>query len=100
MAFFPYICTQIGALNEMIFPEPIYVLLFRGDCFPCGSRSWVQTTITFANHMAKARTPGYTWTPDLALYKESDGDVLGVLLRSTLSKIQNIIDRGYIVLRT
>ena len=84
----------------MIFPEPIYVLFLRGDGFPCGSRSWVQITITFANHMAKARTPGYTWTLDLALCKESDDDVLGALLHGTLSKIQKIIVTGYIVLRT
>ena len=78
--FFPYIYTQFGVLNEMIFPEPIYVLILRGDGFPCGSRLWVQTTITFANHMARARTPGYTWTLDLALCREIDADVLGVLL--------------------
>ena len=98
--FFSYISTQVGVLNEMIFPEPIYNLIFRGDGFPCGSRSWVQTTITFANHMAKARTPGYTCTLDLALCKESDGDVLGALLHGTFTKIQKIIDTAYFVLRT
>ena len=56
--------------------------------------------ITFANHMAKARTPVYTWIPDLAFRKESAGDVLDALLHGTLSKIQKIIDTGYIVLRT
>ena len=83
----------------MIFCDPICVLIYRGDGFPCGSRSWVQTTIKFANHMAKAHTPGYTWALDLALCKESDGDVLGALLHGTLIKIQKIIDTGYIVLR-
>ena len=72
----------------------------QGDGFRCGSRFWVQTTITFANYMANTRTPGYTWTLDLALCKESDGDVLGALLHGTFSKIQKIIDTGYIVLRT
>ena len=84
----------------MIFPEPIYVPFFLVDSFPCGPPSWVQTTIMFANHMAKTRTPGYTWTLDLAICKESDGDVLGALIHGTLSKIQKIIDTGYIVLRT
>ena len=42
----------------------------------------------------------HTWTPDLALCKESDGDVLRALLHGTLRKIQKIIDTGYIVLRT
>ena len=97
--FFPYISTLVGVLSEMIFPEPIYVLIFRGDGFPCGSCSWVPTTITFAGHMAKARTPRYTWTLDLALCRESNGDVLGALLHGTLSKIQKIIDTGYGVLR-
>ena len=82
-----YISTQVGVLNEMIFPEPIYVPFLQGDGFPCGSRSWVQSTITFPNHMAKARTPGYTWTLDLALCKESDGDLLGALFHGTLSNI-------------
>ena len=53
-----------------------------------------------ANHMAKARTPGYTCSLDLALCKESEGDVLSALLHGTLSKIEKIIDTGYIVLRT
>ena len=98
--YFSYISTQVGLLNEMIVPEPIKVLIFWGDGFPCGSRSWVQTTTMFANHMAKVRTPGYTWTLDLALCKESDGDVLGALLHGTLGKIKKIIDTSYIVLRT
>ena len=84
----------------MIFPEPTYVYIFRGEGFPCGSLSWEPTTITFASHMAKARTRGCTWTSDLALCKESNGDVLGALLHGTLSKIQKIIDTGYIVLRS
>ena len=59
-------------------------------------------TLVGANHkyVAKAHTPGYTLTLDLALCKESDGDVLGALLQGTLSKIQKIMDTGYIVLRT
>ena len=65
--FFSYISTQVGVLNKTIFPEPIYVLIFRGYGFLCGSRLWVQTTITFANHMAKACTPGYKWPLDPAL---------------------------------
>ena len=64
--------------------RPIDVLIFRGDSFPCGSRLWVQTTTTFANHVAKARTLRYTWTLNLALCKKSDGDVLGALLHGTL----------------
>ena len=84
----------------MICPEPIYVLILLGDGFPCDSRSWVQTTITFANHMVNARTPGYTWNLDLASSKESYGDVLGVLLQGTLDKIQKMIHVGFIVLRT
>ena len=97
---FPYISTQVCVLNGMIFPEPIYVLIVRRDGSAFGTHSWVQTPITFANHMAKARTLRYTWTLHLASCKESDCDVLGALRHSTLSKIQKIIDTGYIVLRT
>ena len=86
--------------QRKIFPEPIYVLIFRGNGLSCGSRYRVQTTITLAKHMANARTPWYTWTLDLALCKGSDGDALGALLHSRVSKIQKIIDTGYIVLRT
>ena len=97
--FFPYISTRVDVRKKIIFPEPIYVVIFWADGFPCCSRSRVQTTITFANHIAKARTPGYTGTLDLAFCKDSAGDVLGAILHGTLSKIQVIITTGYIVFR-
>ena len=43
-----------------------YVLIVRGDGFPCGARSWCQIACGFANHMQKARTLLYNWTLDLA----------------------------------
>ena len=59
-AFALYTSTPLGLLHCMVFPEPVYVLIFRGDGIPCGAPSCVQSTITFANPMGKACTPGCT----------------------------------------
>ena len=60
---FEYISTQHDILDTMMFPsldgEATYVLIIRGDGFPCGSRSWVQLAIRFANHGQKERTLAY-----------------------------------------
>ena len=60
--------------------------------------------VTNYNHVCEPHSKSaHTWVhmdSDLAVCKESDGDVLGALLRGTLSKIQIIIETGYIVLRT
>ena len=60
--FFKYISTQHDVLDTMSFPlldgEGPYVVIVRGDGFPCGSRPWVQLAIGFANHGQKARTLG------------------------------------------
>ena len=79
----------------MTFPlfdgERPYVLIIRGDGFPCGSRSWVQWAIGFANHGPKARTPAYNWTIDVALTSEHDIDAVCDTFSKTLEAIQSII---------
>ena len=76
-----------------------YVRIVRGDEFPCGARSWCQIACGFANHIQKARTLLYNWTLDLALVSEHETDLVRVLFGETLKKIQQIIDRGYMLLR-
>ena len=69
--FFNYVATQKEPMESMDFPmidgEQLFVIIIRGDGFPCGSRPWVQIAIGFANHMEKARTLQYNWTLDVAL---------------------------------
>ena len=73
-----YIGDQRDVLEEMHFPrfrdDHPYVLIVRGDGFPCGARSWCQIACGFANHMQKARTLLYNWTLDLALVSEHETD--------------------------
>ena len=98
-----YIGDQRDVLEEMHFPrfrdDHPYVLIVRGDGFPCGGRSWCQIACGFANHMQKAGTLLYNWTLDLALVSEHETDLVRVLFGETLKKIQQIIDRGYMLLR-
>ena len=76
-----------------------YVLIARADGLPCGARSWCQIACGFATHMQKARTLLYNWTLDLALVSEHETDLVRVLFGEPLKKIQQIIDRGYMLLR-
>ena len=98
-----YIGDQRDVLEEMHFPsfrdDHPYVLIVRGDGFPCGARSWCQIACGFANHMQKAQTLLYNWTLDLALVSEHETDLVCVLFGETLKKVQQIIDRGYMLLR-
>ena len=98
--FFNYVATQKELMESMDFPmidgEPLFVIIIRGDGFPCGSRPWVQIAIGFANHMEKARTLQYNWTLDVALTSEHDDEAMRVLFCATLQHIQTIIDSGYI----
>ena len=74
MSFFKYISTQDDILDTMSSPlldgERPYVLIVRGDGFPCGYRPWVQLDIGPANHGQEARTLAYNWTIDVALTTE------------------------------
>ena len=79
--------------------EGPYVLIVRGDGFPCGSRLWVQLAIGFANHGQKARTLAYNWTIHVALTSEHDIDALRALFSKTLEGIQSIINTGWILIR-
>ena len=98
--FFNYVATQKELMESMDFPmidgEQLFVIIIRGDGFPCGSRPWVQIAIGFANHMEKARTLQYSWTLDVALTTEHDDEAMRVLFCATLQHIQTIIDSGYI----
>ena len=76
-----------------------YVLIVRGDGFPCGAGSWCRIACGFANHMQKARTLLCNWTLDLALVSEHETDLVRVLFAETLKKVQQIFDRGYMLLR-
>ena len=97
-----YISTQDDILDRMTFPpldgEHPYVLIIRGDGFPCGSRPWVQLTFGFASHAQKARTQAYKWTIDVALTSEHDIDALHEIFSRTLEAIQSIINAGWILI--
>ena len=79
--------------------ERPYVLIVRGDGFPCGSRPWVQLAIGFANHGQKARTLAYNWTIDVALTSEHDIDALRAIFSKTLEAIQSITKTRWIIIR-
>ena len=101
--FFQYISTQDDILDTMTFllldGEGPYVLIIRGDGFPCGSRPWVHLAIEFANRGGKARTLAYNWTIDVALTSEHDIDALREVFSKTLQAIQSIINTGCILIR-
>ena len=79
--------------------ERPYVLIVRGDEFPCGSRAWVQLAIGFANHGQKWRTLAYNSTMDVALTSEHDIDALRAIFSQTLEALQSIINTGWILIR-
>ena len=87
----------------MAFPvldgERPYVLIIRGDGFPCGSRPWLQLAIGFANLGQKARTLAYIWTIDVALTTEHNINALRELFSKTLEAIQSIMNTGGILIR-
>ena len=76
-----------------------YVLIVRGDRFPCGSPPWVQLAIGFANHGQKARTLAYNPTIDVALTSEHDIDALRAIFSKTLEALQSIMNAGWILIR-
>ena len=80
-----YIGDQRDVLEEMHFPrfgdDHPYILIVRGDGFPCGARSWCQ----------KTRTLLYNWTLDLALVSEHDTDLVRVLFGGTLKKYNKLL---------
>ena len=86
--FLNYVATQKELKESMDFPmidgEQLFVIIIRGDRFPCGSRPWVQIAIGFANHMEKARTLQYNWTLDVALTSEDDDEAMRVLFCATI----------------
>ena len=87
----------------MTFPlldgEQPYVLIVKGDGFPCGSLPWVQLAIGYASHGQKARTLAYNWTIDVALTSEHDMDALREMFSKTLEAMQGIINTGWILIR-
>ena len=103
MSFFKYISTQDDILNTMTFPlldgEGPYVMIIRGDGFPCGSCPCVELAIGFADHGQKARTPALNWTIDAALTSEHDIDALREIVSKTLETIQTIINTEWILIR-
>ena len=100
--FFEYFSSQPDLMDPvgMEFHEPDYryVLIVRGDEFPCGARPWCQLTVSFANHGERARSINYTWTLDLALCSEHNVEALRDLMAHNLGCIQHVLDTGYIVL--
>ena len=85
-----HIGDQRDVREEMHFPtfrdDHPYVLIVRGDGFPCGARSWCQIACGFANHMQKAQNLLYNWTLDLALVTEHETDPVRVLFGETHKK--------------
>ena len=100
--FLEYFSSQRHIMDPvgMEFHEPDYryVLIVRGDEFPCGARPWCQLTVSFANHGERARSINYTCTLDLALCSEHNVDALRDLMAHHLECIQHVLDTGYIVL--
>ena len=90
-----YIGDQRDVLEEMHFPrfrdDHPYVLIVRGDGFPCGARSWCQIACGFANHKQKAQTLLYNWTLDLALVSEHETGLVPVLFGETLKKYNKLL---------
>ena len=78
--------------------ERPYVLIVRGDGFPCGSRPWVQLAIGFANHGPMARTLADNWTIDVAFTSEHHIDALRETFSKTLEAIQGLINTGWILI--
>ena len=98
--FLPTFLPKLACLRKWFFPNEYMFLFFGVTGFHVVHAGGCKPQSRLQNHMAKAHTVRYTWTLDLVLCTQSDGDVLGALLHGTLSKIQKIIDTGYIVLRT
>ena len=100
--FLEYFSSQPVLMDPvcMEFHEPDYryVLIVRGDEFPCGARPWCQLTVSFANHGERARSINYTWTFDLSLCSEHNVEALRDLMAHNLECIQHVPDNGYIVL--
>ena len=100
--FLEYFSSQPDLMDPvgMEFHEPDYryVLIVRGDEFPCGARPWCQLTVLFANHGERARSINYTWTLDLALCSEHNVEALRDLMAHNLECIQHVLDTGHIVL--
>ena len=100
--FLEYFSSQPDLMDPagMEFHEPDYryVLIVRGDGFPCGDRPWCQLTVLFANNGERARSINYTRTLDLALCSEHNVEALWDLLAHNLERIQHVLDNGYTVL--
>ena len=100
--FLEYFSSQPDLLDPvgMEFHEPDYhyVLIVRGDEFPCGARPWCQLTVSFANHGERARSINYTWSVNLSLCSEHNVEALRDLMAHNLECIQHVLDNGYIVL--
>ena len=100
--FLEYFSSQPDLMDPvgMEFHEPDYryVLIVRGDEFPCGARPWCQLTVSFANHGERARSINYTWTLDLSLCSEHNVEALRDFMAHNLECIQHVLDNGYIVL--
>ena len=100
--FLEYFSSQPDLMDlvGMEFHEPDYrfVLIVRGNEFPCGARPWCQLTVSFANHGEHARSINYTWTLDLSLCSEHNVEALRDLMAHNLECIQHVLDNGYIVL--
>ena len=100
--FFVYFSSQPDLMDPvgMEFHEPDYryVLIVRGDAFPCGARPWCQLTVSFANHGERAQSINYTWTLDLSLCSEHNVEALRDFMAQNLERIQHVLDNGYIVL--
>ena len=100
--FLEYFSSQPDLMDPvgMEFHEPDYryVLIVRGDEFPCGARPWCQLTVSFANHGERACSINYTWTLDLSLCSEHNVEALRDLMAHNLECIQHVLDNGYMVL--
>ena len=98
-----YIGDQRDVLEEMHFrrfrDDHPYVLIVPWRWVLMRSKVMVPNCMWLCKQHAKTRTLLYNWTLDLALVSEHETDLVRVLFGETLKKIQQIIDRGYMLLR-
>ena len=93
-SFLKYIATQPDIIDGLHLEKekPLLTLIVCGDGFPCGSRSWCQLVVGFAELEELTRSIWYNWTVNIALCGESQEAVLGNLFAEYLRYLEWIHD--------
>ena len=91
VAIFPkYIATEPDIFDgpHVEKEKPSLTLIVLGDGFPCGSRSWCQLVVGFAELEELTRSIGYNWTVSIVLCGLSQKVVSGNLFAESLRYLQ------------